>query len=84
MTEFPHDWAEDPRRAEVLAAFDRMPEKDRSLLVLHHVDGMSTGELAEAAGKSVAAIESALARARRKFREAYRPSSEEEMWRGPR
>ena len=72
LMDFPPDWSTDPRRAEVLAALDQLPPRDRSLLVLHHVDGMSTAELAASADKSVAAIESALARARRRFRTHYR------------
>ena len=71
LMEFPADWSADPRRADVLAALDRLSPYDRSLLVLHHVDGTSTADLAEAANKSVSAIESALARARRRFKSHY-------------
>lgn len=69
--EFPVDWNDDPRRADVLRALDALPERDRSLLVLHHVDGMTTTDLAQDLAMSVAAIESALARARRRFRSVY-------------
>lgn len=71
LVSFPEDWASDPRREHVLAALDRLPARDRALLVLHHVDGMPVAELADVLGKSVAAVESALARARRRFREYY-------------
>lgn len=73
VTTFPHDWHEDPRRPAVLAALDRLRPRDRALLVLHHVDGLAVAELAELLGMSVSACESALARARRAFRDRYRP-----------
>lgn len=71
VMEFPTGWAEDPRRPAVLAALDELPAKDRALLVLHHVDGMSVAELASDMNKTVSAVESALARARRRFRRHY-------------
>ncbi len=71
LVDFPADWAEDPRRESVIAALDALSERDRSLLMLHHVDGMPIAELADLVGMSVAAIESALARARRRFRVVY-------------
>jgi len=71
LVHFPPDWHDDPRRAAVIVALDALPAWDRSLLVLHHVDGMPIAEIAESTDKSVAAIESALARSRRKFKNAY-------------
>ena len=71
MTDFPPDWAADARRPAVVAALDALPKLDRALLVLHHIDGMPITELADLLGKSERAIESALARARRKFRAHY-------------
>lgn len=71
MTTFPHDWSDDARRPAVLAALDALSERHRSMLILHHVDGMPTTELAEVMGISVRAVESALARARRSFRDHY-------------
>ncbi len=68
----PDDWGEDPRRPGVVAALDRLVDTDRSLLMRHHVDGVPVAEIAAARGKTVAAIESALARARRRFRRHYR------------
>ena len=71
LVEFPDDWSHDDRRADVLAALDRLSQKDRTLLILHHVDGMRVAELAELTGMSKSALESALARARRAFRRHY-------------
>lgn len=71
LMDFPVDWATDPRREAVIVALDSLSEKNRSLLVLHHVDGLSTAELADELGLTVRAIESALARARKKFRQHY-------------
>ncbi len=71
MRDFPIDWAADSRREAVVTALDLLPERDRSLLVLHNVDGLSTYELADELDTSVRAIESALARARKRFREHY-------------
>ena len=71
MTTFPHDWAEDARRPAVIDALDRLPDRDRMLLVVHHVDGLPISELADLTGTSVRATESALARARRRFRSCY-------------
>lgn len=71
LVAFPDHWHEDPRRPEVIAALDRIRDDQRSLLVLHHVDGMSVAELAELTGRSPSAVESALARARRAFRRMY-------------
>lgn len=77
MTDFPADWAADPRREAVIAALDALSDRNRSLLVLHHVDGLSTAELADELDMSVRAVESALARARRTFRDHYRRGDHE-------
>ena len=69
--DFPVDWTADSRRDAVIAALDALSERYRSLLVLHHVDGFSTAELADELQTTVRAIESALARARKKFRDHY-------------
>lgn len=69
--EFPADWNQDPRREHVLAALDRCRPADRTLLVLHYLDGMSAAALAEVMSCSVSAMESRLARARRAFRRHY-------------
>lgn len=71
LVSFPEHWHEDPRRPAVVAALDRIRDDQHALLMLHHVDGMTVAELAELTGRSVAATESALARARRAFRRVY-------------
>ena len=71
--EFPDDWTADPRREHVLAALDRCKSDERTLLVLHYLDGMPASELADAMGCSISAMESRLARARRSFRRFYTP-----------
>jgi RNA polymerase sigma-70 factor (ECF subfamily) len=76
-TAFPADWTEDPRREAVLEALNHLSPRHRTLLVLHHIDGMRVRELAEATGQSERAMESALARARRAFRTHYQ---QEEPW----
>ena len=55
-------------RAHVIEALDRLSERHRLLLMLHYVDGYTAPHLAELSGSTPAAIESALARARRAFR----------------
>lgn len=67
LADFPQDWFENTQRDAVLRALGRMANRERSLLVLHYLDGISTSELATQLDVSVSAIESRLARARRKF-----------------
>lgn len=57
--------------SDVMATLDRLPTKQRTLLTLRYVDDLSLSELAEQAGISEAAAESALARARRSFRAQF-------------
>ena len=71
--DFPPDWNTDPRREDVLAGLDKMKPAERSLLVLHYLDGMPAPALSEALGCSLGAMESRLARARKSFRRLYRP-----------
>ena len=73
LVDFPEDWSQDPRREDVLAALERMRPADRRLIVLHYLDGMPQKSIAEALDCSIAAVESRLARARRSFRQLYRP-----------
>jgi RNA polymerase sigma-70 factor (ECF subfamily) len=73
LVEFPDDWIADPRRDDVVAALERLSPRHRNLLIAHYVDGIPAPELAELLGAKVAAVESALARARRSFRHHYRP-----------
>lgn len=46
----------------------RLPPAQRLVVALHHLDGLSTAEIAEHTGRSVRAVESSLARARRSLR----------------
>lgn len=55
-------------RAQVIDVLDQLTERYRLLLMLHYVDGYSAADLADLSGGSVAAVESALARARRSFK----------------
>jgi RNA polymerase sigma-70 factor (ECF subfamily) len=71
QTEFPDDWYDEPHREAVLRALGRLAKKDRGILVLHYVDGIPAPELAASLDVSVSAIESRLARARRKFKSFY-------------
>jgi RNA polymerase sigma-70 factor (ECF subfamily) len=59
------------RRDQVLDTLSKLNGRHRMLLVLHHLEGQSVQELADALGESVRAVESALARARRRFRTIY-------------
>lgn len=69
--EFPEHWTRSGNRESVLEALDRMKSRHRTLLILHHVDGMSVPEIATALGESARSVESALARARASFRRNY-------------
>ena len=55
---------------ETERALASLPAAQRAALVLHHLDDLSVVEVAEVLGRSVAATESLLARARRAFRTA--------------
>ena len=54
-----------------------LTEIERSVLVLHHLDGLPVAEVASAIGRSVRATESLLARARRKFRSEFAEASDD-------
>jgi len=75
---FPEDWAVAPTRERVLDTLDAMTSRHRRLLIAHYVDGISAPELAEHLGTTLAAIESALARARASFRKLYDDQTEQE------
>lgn len=59
------------RRDAVGAALARLPADDRICLLLQTWGGLSTAEIAQALGKSDAAVRVTLVRARRRFRELY-------------
>lgn len=69
--EFPDHWTQSATRDAVLAALDRMKPRHRTLLILHHVDGMSVPDIAAALGESTRSVESAVRRARASFRRHY-------------
>lgn len=64
-------WLEVDTRELVLAALRGLPADQRVALVLHHVDGLSVREIAGQLDRSESAVESLLARARRRFRQLY-------------
>lgn len=47
-----------------------LPPSQRVVVVLHHLDGLTVPEVADRVGRSVRAVESSLARARRTMRKA--------------
>lgn len=59
------------RRDQVLDTLSKLNGRHRMLLVLHHLEGQSVPKMAEALGENERAIESALSRARRRFRTIY-------------
>lgn len=67
--------SESRERAErVACALAELPERYEAVLRAKYLDGDSVGQIAEARGESVKAIESLLSRAREAFRSAYRES----------
>ena len=56
---------------EVMAALMTLPEKFRTVLVLHCVEGYSVAETAKMINKSPSAVKMRLQKARRLFEEAY-------------
>lgn len=56
---------------EVMAALMSLPEKFRTVLILHCVEGYSVNETAKMTGKSPSAVKMRLQKARRLFEEAY-------------
>jgi RNA polymerase sigma-70 factor (ECF subfamily) len=57
---------------EFYRILDELPEKQRKVLVLHELEAMGTGEIAELLGMKVATVRVALHRARSKFLERVR------------
>lgn len=66
---WPREWSDGERR--VNSALTGLPSHYQLVLILHHVDGLSIVEVARLTGRSVPAIESLLARARRSLRKDY-------------
>ena len=61
----------------VAAALGTLPASQQAAFALHHLDGYSTSEVAEAIGRSVKATESLLARARSNLAATYREQDRE-------
>lgn len=77
LTDDPESAAVDAaRRERVVDTLERLPERQRRLLLLRHVEGVGCEALASDEGSSVDAVKSALARARTAFRSCY------DGWRG--
>lgn len=70
--EIPDQLTRAATRDAVLAALDQLKPRHRTLLILHHVDGMPVPEIAAALDESTRAVESAIRRARESFRRHYR------------
>lgn len=62
----------DPATDVIDDALAELPALHRAALVLHYMDGLTVRDLARALGRSEAAAASLLARARDRFRQAYR------------
>ena len=65
------------RHERVLAALGNLSLAQRTALTFHYLDGLPVAELARQVGCSRHAAESLLARAREKFRIAYRRSGDD-------
>lgn len=63
--------------ARILSALEAIPDHYRLALLLRYVDDLSVPDTAELIGKSVAATESLLARARAALAESYEETSDE-------
>ncbi|HET9050111.1 MAG TPA: RNA polymerase sigma factor [Candidatus Dormibacteraeota bacterium] len=66
-------------RALLWDAAARLPDRQRTVLALREVQGLSYTRIARVMGISDSAVETLLHRARRRFREAYR-EAEAEVW----
>jgi RNA polymerase sigma-70 factor (ECF subfamily) len=65
------------RRERVLSALGELSLAQRTALTFHYLDGLRVAELARQLDSSEHAVESLLARAREKFRLAYRRSGDD-------
>ena len=61
-------------RRKVLEAIEELPQEDRVVVVLKHMEGLSYKEIAEITGSTIGAIESRLFRARQALRKKLDPS----------
>jgi len=72
---WPPDWSELEQRVTV--ALSRLDPSYQLALVLHHVDDLPVVDVAGLLGRSVAATESLLARARRSLRAAFEETADD-------
>ena len=63
--------AHEPESGEVTAALMTLPEKFRTVLILHYVEGYSVNETAEMIGKTPSAVKMRLQKGRKLFEQAY-------------
>ena len=63
--------APEPESGEVTAALMTLPEKFRTVLILHYVEGYSVNETAEMIGKTPSAVKMRLQKGRKLFEQAY-------------
>lgn len=69
-------WPTEPADDAVIDALDYLSPLHRTVLLLKYVDGYSVADIGELIGKSHAATESTLARAKRAFRSNYEVQSD--------
>lgn len=63
-------------RLAVYEALGALPDDQRLVLTLKHLDGLSVREIAETMGRTPKAVETLLTRARRAFRSSYDPQGD--------
>ena len=64
-------FADQERETRFRAALSRLPEKERSALLLREMEGLSTGEVARILGSSEATVRSQICNARLKLRKLF-------------
>lgn len=64
-----HGVAQDERLARLDAMIHQLPQEQKAALVLRHIQGFGNNDISQIMGISVRAVESLLARARRRLRE---------------
>lgn len=65
-------WRSADERDEIVRVLATLPIMQRAVLVLHYADGLPVREIAAQLGKTEAAVESLMSRARDAFRKTYR------------
>lgn len=69
-------YVQDEEGGQVLAALLTLPEKFRTVLTLHYVEGYRVNEIADMIGKSASAVKMRLQKGRKLLEEAYRKEIE--------